>query len=228
MPELKKLFNSAENILYVLRFSDFDPCNYVSFLSDAEKKSVARKAEIRLRNTAILSYGLRRAILSFLLELSPKKIQFNFTDEKKPFLSGYPLHFNVSHNQDWWVMLINPSHEIGVDIENINSSIKFKELSSRFFSKEEHNLTLKKGKEYFLRLWTAKEALLKAQGQGIKSLASLRQTDLRLDKEDKLYSVNKKFLPWALETIIIERNLISMALPAQKTHFMLYKNFNRF
>jgi len=90
----------------------------------------------------------------------------------KPFVAeaGYP-HFNVSHSRHCVVLAFAAEQEIGVDIEAEDRRHSPMELASRFFAAEESAALAALDEDArsaaFLRLWTAKEALLKALGHGL-------------------------------------------------------------
>jgi 4'-phosphopantetheinyl transferase len=84
------------------------------------------------------------------------------------------LGFNWSHSGDVALFAIGRGHrgfEVGVDVERIRPRARALELAARFFAPDETTMlaalpadTLLDG---FLRLWTAKEAVLKAHGGGL-------------------------------------------------------------
>jgi 4'-phosphopantetheinyl transferase len=84
------------------------------------------------------------------------------------------LGFNWSHSGDRALFAIGrgaEGFEVGVDIERVRPRPRALELAARFFAPEEAALltALPEGERLngFLRLWTAKEAVLKANGGGL-------------------------------------------------------------
>jgi 4'-phosphopantetheinyl transferase len=84
------------------------------------------------------------------------------------------LGFNWSHSGDRAMFAIGrggSGFEVGVDIERIRPRPRALELARRFFAPEEATMlaALPEGEllDGFLRLWTAKEAVLKANGGGL-------------------------------------------------------------
>jgi 4'-phosphopantetheinyl transferase len=90
----------------------------------------------------------------------------------KPFVAetGFP-HFNLSHSGCCVVFAFAWDHEIGVDVEMISRRHSSIELARRFYAAEEAAAldALAEGEREaaFMRLWTCKEAVLKALGQGL-------------------------------------------------------------
>ena len=80
----------------------------------------------------------------------------------KPYLENYPhIHFSLSHSGSWAVCAVGDA-PLGVDVELPRCTM---EIGKRFFRPEE--LPETEDKDHLLRLWTAKEAFLKAIGTGL-------------------------------------------------------------
>lgn len=90
----------------------------------------------------------------------------------KPYVAGagFP-HFNLSHSGRCVVFAFCARHEIGVDVEAVSRRHAPLELATRFFAAEEAAalaaLAEAEQGAAFMRLWTSKEAVLKALGQGL-------------------------------------------------------------
>ena len=90
----------------------------------------------------------------------------------KPFVSasGFP-RFNLSHSGQCVVFAFCAHHEIGVDVEALGRRHSPLELANRFFAAEETAALAALDEAAqgvaFMRLWTSKEAVLKALGHGI-------------------------------------------------------------
>lgn len=84
---------------------------------------------------------------------------------------GRPLSWNLSNCGDVAVIAICESGEVGVDVEHVDAARDPVTLAERFFAPDErHRITALPAparRREFLRCWTAKEAFLKARGEGI-------------------------------------------------------------
>jgi 4'-phosphopantetheinyl transferase len=94
------------------------------------------------------------------------------TDRGKPFAPDLPgLDFNMSHARDRVAIAFARAQPLGVDIEHIDRRVAVDELARRFFACAEAEalaaLSAERRVSAFLRLWTRKEALLKAIGAGL-------------------------------------------------------------
>lgn len=90
----------------------------------------------------------------------------------KPFCQNIPqLHFNQSHCvSDYALIYSLDITNIGVDIENIHRQVKFDELAKHYFHANEYHLWQNDSCDEcsWFKLWTIKEAVLKASGIGIR------------------------------------------------------------
>jgi 4'-phosphopantetheinyl transferase len=86
-----------------------------------------------------------------------------------PALAG--IDFNLSHARDHALIAIARGQALGVDLERVDRQLDAHDLAQRFFSPGEaaalDALPEAARSTAFLRLWTCKEAVLKALGAGI-------------------------------------------------------------
>jgi len=105
-------------------------------------------------------------------------------DRGKPYaptLAG--IDFNLSHARDHVLIAIARNQPLGVDLERVDRRIKIEDLARRFFSGAEADaleaLPVAIRLPAFLRLWTCKEAVLKALGVGLSF--GLEKVSFQLD-----------------------------------------------
>ncbi len=148
-------------------------------LSDEEQ---AHLTGYRVREAAeryVVTRSLVRAVLSERLAISPRNIQVSRTGTGKPVITQ-GIHFNVSHSGDLILMATSDERAVGVDIERKREVQRVDALLRRWLSEGEQAdyATLHHGgasaSEAFLRLWSLKEARLKALGVGISGASSAR------------------------------------------------------
>jgi 4'-phosphopantetheinyl transferase len=114
--------------------------------------------------------GLRR-ILGEHLGVAASEIEIANRERGKPFLPDYPrLGFNLSHSVDHAAVVLTDGLRVGVDIEDASHLRRFEDLAGRFFAPEEQ-AWLRAGPvdrwgDRFYRIWTNKEAYVKALGIG--------------------------------------------------------------
>jgi 4'-phosphopantetheinyl transferase len=120
----------------------------------------------------IITRGLLRKTLSLYTDMAPAEIAFSYNLQGKPFLQNNPfaVQFNVAHSAEIAVYAMTLHKKIGIDIEKIK--LNFNErVAKRFFSLPEYEILMAlKGEaqvKAFYRIWSSKEAVIKAVGAGI-------------------------------------------------------------
>ncbi|MEP1835398.1 MAG: 4'-phosphopantetheinyl transferase superfamily protein [Hyphomonas sp.] len=118
------------------------------------------------------SYRTVRAGLSEHLGCQSADIIIEHDDLGAPFLSSYPdLCLSISRTEGWSAFALSPDAAIGIDIERVRS-IDWHQMVSMVCAPSESSLLsqLEDGVALlpFYRIWTAKEAIMKAAGQGFR------------------------------------------------------------
>ncbi|MDA8019285.1 MAG: 4'-phosphopantetheinyl transferase superfamily protein [Thermoanaerobaculia bacterium] len=177
-----------------------------STLSTAEQARAARFHFERHRRRFAVAHGGLRVVLAGYLQRAPEALHFAAASGGKPFLeresNDADLRFNLSHSSDLALLAVTLGREVGIDVERLNPKAETTRLARRFFAPEERDALEHSGSDQhvadFFRVWTLKEAYLKAVGTGLgRSLSSFavapRGTDPRLlrsdagDEEDWLF-----------------------------------------
>ncbi len=82
-----------------------------------------------------------------------------------------PLHFNLSHTSGLVACAVREAGPVGVDVEALTGDRPWQALAARFFAPDEARSLAHLGpaerRRRFLLLWTLKEAVLKARGEGL-------------------------------------------------------------
>jgi len=149
------------------------------WLDDLERERATRFIRERDRNRYVLAHGGLRAVLSQYLGIGPGSVRFDRTESGKPLLAKElrdrsTITFNLSHAHGRALVAVSRAQEVGIDLERVRSDVPVENLSRRFFSQSEHTaimqLAQKQRATIFFRYWVAKEAVLKAQGIGLRGL----------------------------------------------------------
>lgn len=119
--------------------------------------------------------GILRVILGRYLKSDPREIRFDYGPFGQPRilqrLENLPLHFNVSHSQQHAVFAFALQHRVGVDIEFARPLQHMQKMLDHICTTQENaelrNFDADSRLRLFFRLWTRKEALLKAVGLGL-------------------------------------------------------------
>ncbi len=132
-------------------------------LSDRKTQVAERKREVAF---------LRNQLLSQSFELPVSDQQVVRTNFGKPYLNDYPdFSFNHSHSQNFYALATSKQvQNLGIDIEELNRKVRFEALAQHAFHPEELKYwkMLAYDPEYWFKVWTTKEAVLKASGLGIR------------------------------------------------------------
>jgi len=143
-----------------------------SYLSVDE---TARLGKYRSRDAAeryVVTRSLVRIVLSERLGLPAREIQVSRTDTGKPVVTE-SVHFNVSHSGDLILLALSGERPIGVDIERRRQIPRVHALTERWLTAVERGDLARlraagaSDSDAFLRIWSLKEARLKALGVGI-------------------------------------------------------------
>jgi 4'-phosphopantetheinyl transferase len=146
-----------------------------SMLSAEERERANRFAFERDRVRFVMARAVLRTLLGSRLGLSPNKVEFTYSTTGKPSLGGdlarLELQFNLAHSADLALFAATDRGAVGVDVEQIRPMPDMSDVSERFFSAHEcdelKKLPVEARVELFFRIWTRKEAWLKATGEGI-------------------------------------------------------------
>lgn len=140
-------------------------------LTGEEKERADRFRFDNDRQNFVLRRGLLRQLLGETLNVAPSRIRFGSTPVGKPFIA-FPentgLFFNISHSGRQIAYAFSKHPEIGIDIERIRTVDDIDQLALKYFSAEEYaiivNLPSWEKNKAFIRIWSIKEALIKASG----------------------------------------------------------------
>jgi len=165
-----------ENIsIYFFRFSSYKnrESQFLKYLIDDEITRSERYHFAKDTNQYIICRGILRTLLSEKTGIDAKKLQLEYNAFGKPFLSqtqnAQNIHFNISHSHDCGLIAISPNREVGIDIEKIKELSDMNSLAEYTFSRREVKFYKRSENKLqcFYHIWTQKEAIVKASGEGL-------------------------------------------------------------
>jgi 4'-phosphopantetheinyl transferase len=142
-------------------------------LSYEEREAAARFRFERDRNRYVTSHAHLRNILSRYVGAAAGELEFGKERLGKPFLASpeRKAAFNLSHSGCLALVAISSGPEVGVDIERIRDEVDLDSVARGVFAARENgwlrSLDSSERLRGFYRLWTLKEACLKAAGTGL-------------------------------------------------------------
>ena len=163
-----------------------------------------------------------RALVCSRLDCTNEQLSFGVSDHGKPFavVGGLtsPTGFNVSHSGNHGLIALSATRRVGVDVEERVPERRLGLLIEEVMGRDEQaELASLPGAERlrrFYRLWTFKEALIKALGTGFSTDPSQFQVPPRMRRGEPTGTFRFPHLPsvaWSLADIGNERFAAALA-----------------
>lgn len=143
--------NTVKLIICDTEGVSWEKAENLPFITLEDKKSAAEHKDERKRVARIVSAYLKRKYVG----------EWETTENGKPVAKG--KFFNVSHCENAVVIAIADG-DIGVDAEKVRT---VNESLIKYVASEEEYVGIYSDREFF-EVWTLKESLVKAQGDGIR------------------------------------------------------------
>lgn len=155
-----------------------------TYLSANERTKLARYKSPAAAERYVVTRALVRCVLAEEIGTAPGDVPISLSETGKPILPNR-VHFNLSHSGDLVVLAVSREREVGVDLERRRELPRVDALIERWLTMDEREdvgRRIANGAglpDAFLRVWSFKEARLKALGVGISgaSGASFRAVD---------------------------------------------------
>jgi 4'-phosphopantetheinyl transferase len=172
----KAIRNEGKEILHIASISVTSrPLQnlYYSWMTTRELSYLSRIKSDQRRKQYILGRGLIKRTLSCLLKRHPTSIEIGIAGSGKPHLINLDgFRFSISHSGDYLAVVVSNQEIVGVDLEEVarleNPGPYFINNFLSSYEKRMLNNTDKDRQALELcRLWTLKEAILKAAGVGL-------------------------------------------------------------
>lgn len=150
-------------------------------LDAAEQARAGRFAFERLRRRYTVSHAMVRLLLAERMGVDPAGLRFVAGGHGKPALSadGGPA-FSLSHSGERAVVAMSEGEDVGVgvDVEQVRALADVDAVARRIMSAAELAVYAAAADptRFVLGVWTRKEAVLKASGEGITR--ALREVDV--------------------------------------------------
>lgn len=141
---------------------------WCAVLDDAERARAARFHCAADRAAFIAAHLLTRQMLSEAAGMPSREIVFARAAGGRPYaVNAAPWHFSLSHTRRLVACAVTEAGAVGLDVEPLSRAVEAEAIAQRFFAPAEAQLVATGGRMVFLRLWTLKEAYLKATGAGL-------------------------------------------------------------
>ncbi len=176
----------------LVRWMDVDdvpPTTVARWRGWLDPDEVARADRFRFDADRLAYLGAHALVRSLLASVGPYPAgEWRFVSDRggKPEIDpalASPLRCNLSHSRCLVAAAVSVRHDVGIDVERCDRAPRFGDLARRYFTPEELALVQADaadgGREAFFRLWTLKEAFVKATGEGLRR--SLQSFSFALD-----------------------------------------------
>jgi 4'-phosphopantetheinyl transferase len=143
-----------------------------ALLAPEELERVDRFLFARDRELFVAAHAALRRALGAALDVPPRELRFEREEGGRPRLADGELAFSLSHSGRRALVALARTPEVGVDVEaRRRGGLDLERVAARSFSPAERAalavLTSAEREEAFHRIWTRKEAYVKALGRGL-------------------------------------------------------------
>lgn len=170
------------------------------------------------RHEYLVTRALGRAVLARRLGVAPSALAFTRNEYGKPELDPPALRFNLTNTVDLVACVVAGGVEVGVDAEPLSRGGQVLDVATTVFTEAERAalaaLPLPEREQRAVRLWTSKEAYMKARGMGMSLPVEKIELDLdvpggRLRFFDPLTDAPSR---WTITTREIDGHLVATCI----------------
>lgn len=160
----------------------------------------------------------RRRLFADALQLSGDAINIQTDQFGKPYLHSHPqLAFNQSHSDNLLAVCYSfDVAQVGIDVEDKSRVMRVEALAKHSLTDAEYARFQRAADQqaYWLKLWTIKEAVLKASGIGIRLSLNELETGY-MNMQQLTGSVfHPKIGQWQYACYELEQHVLSVSWPA--------------
>jgi 4'-phosphopantetheinyl transferase len=188
------------------------PASPLSYLNEHQQREFHSVRNPERKYVLVHIHACVNAVLSLYTGLPACQHVFERNESGKPFLKEPDdLHFNLSHSHHAFVLAV-ARHSVGVDLEHTDRKIpELPAIIQRYYSLEEQ-MTVRDSVQpetEFLKIWTRKEAIIKAIGTGLHENLQQINTLAAFNTPNELQSC------WHVYSGKMEEYFFSLAMAAE-------------
>lgn len=200
----------------------------------AERDRYERFRVESARRQYLAARGLVRMALSRYRLVAPKSWRFDSNEYGRPFIRDAladDLHFNLTHTDGFVACAVATSYSIGIDVERLDREVDHLGLAPTVFASTEvaqveavTDATMRN--RMFFRLWTLKEAYIKARGMGLS--IPLKDFSFRFQRDEPRISFSAAIEDeptawrfWEFDVAPIFRMAVGARVPSAQTDLVL-------
>lgn len=158
----------------------------LALLDEAEVRRAADLLFPQERRQFVMGRAFVRRVLAHYTGRPPRAIPISTGRNGKPALSHAEggIGFNLSRSRSGYLLGVIEGLELGVDLEERHHVLDRNQLARAYFARQEFNVLQTRihgvRDDLFLRIWTRKEAVLKAAGAGLSEAPNRFEVDADL------------------------------------------------
>ncbi|MBA2307507.1 4'-phosphopantetheinyl transferase superfamily protein [Candidatus Dependentiae bacterium] len=198
-----------------------------SYLSEAELERLGSLVSEKDKQGFISSRGLLRFLLGGYLGCMPQEVMLSAGPHGKPLVLGSAISCNLSHSGEYLLYAFAKHCAVGVDCEQIRIISNPSKFMRAHFSDQERRSIMTRPipeqPEAFFRLWTHKEAYLKALGKGFSfPIDEDMHSVVPLQAAVLLAANNEYSSQWYLENIPLDKGYCAAIVLEHPRILLLY------
>lgn len=172
------MYELAETDVHVWAVDLREPApGALALLSEGEIERAARFQFERDRRRFLAARAGLRRVLAGYLGCDAREIRFEAGAMGKPRTPG--IEFNLSHSHELALVAVAGTTPVGVDVEYLRPQSDAVAIARRFFPPAEA-AAVGADPGAFFRVWTRREAWLKAEGSGLAGLGREKPAEWRV------------------------------------------------
>lgn len=144
------------------------PSEWLAVLDDGERARAGAFVHAHDQMAFVAAHALKRLVLARMYP--GQALRFVTNAFGKPFVAdGAALQFNLSHTTGMAAVAVSSRTPVGIDVEARGSALRYRDAMRSVLSSVElaELESASDWEQAFLALWTAKEAVIKAEGKGL-------------------------------------------------------------
>lgn len=162
-------------------------------LDSKERQRANRLVRLDDRRAFVAAHTLKRLVLAAVMRKNSQSLEFYDDAHGKPHLAGQNgVHFNLSHTHGMVAFACSRLGEVGVDVEFLEAEIYDRTVAALSLTPKEISSVERATDQNhaFLLFWTAKEAVMKAEGKGMSmSMRDIHVTNGAASTQSNHWSV---------------------------------------
>lgn len=149
-----KQIKEGNSIIYILKYFDFNPADFLAELSDQDLNKYHQFSHVKRKREFVATRILKNQIWG--------PVSIHYSSIGAPFIPSEGF-ISISHAQNTVAIVNNPNYAVGIDLEK--KDVKARKLHLKFLNEKEKKIfNLASDREMTL-CWSAKECMYKLAGR---------------------------------------------------------------